>query len=85
MLYLFVRTRPRRVPPAIASQRDLRFAEGFNWNPVFESVIERDAIVLDGVARYSEIGGLLAGWPRCGAVLVASPERFSVVAGPYTK
>lgn len=85
MIYLFIQTRRRRLSREVAAQLETRFADGQNWTPVFESVLNRDHVALEGVASYSAIGGLLAGWPRCHIALVASPEEFFVVAGPYTR
>lgn len=85
MIYLFVQTRQRKVPAEVAAQLHGRFADRRLWKAVWESVVDRDHVVLDGVAAYSQLGGLLAGWPRCQVALVASPNDLLVVPGPYTK
>ena len=85
LLYLFVKTRRRKVPNVIAGQREVRFADRKKWRPIIELVIERDHIVLQGITAYSAAGGLLAGWPQSQMALVASPNQFAVVPGPCTK
>ena len=85
LLYLFVKTKRRKVPNVMAGQSDIRFEDRTKWRPILERVIERDHIVLQGIAAYSAAGGLLAGWPQSQVALVASPNQFAVVPGPYTK
>ena len=85
LLYLFVKTRRRTVPASIAAQSESRFADRKKWLPVIESVVDRDYVILHGIAAYSAAGGLLAGWPQCRIALVASPNEFAVIPGPFTK
>lgn len=85
LLYLFVKTKRRKVPNVIAGQSEFRFEDSKKWRPIMEAVIERDHIVLQGIAAYSAAGGLLAGWPQSQVALVASPYQFAVVPGPCTK
>ncbi len=84
MLYLFVKTRRRHVPKAIAALASDRFSNLEKWRPVIESVIERDYQVLRGLTAYSATGSLLAGWPQCRVAIVASPNEFAVIPGPFT-
>lgn len=85
MVFLFVQTRRRKVPAEVAALLENRFAEGWDWQPVFESIIDREYVTLDGVTSYSKLGGLFAGWTSCRVALVASPGEFAVVSGPYTR
>jgi len=85
LLFLFIKTRRRTVPPAVAAQRESRFANRNKWRPIMESVIEQDHLVLRGFTAYSATGSLLSGWPSCRVALVASPNEIAVVPGPFTK
>ena len=85
LLYLFVKTRRRTVPVAVTGQLERQFADRMKWRPIMQSVLERDHVVLRGVVAYSATGGLLSGWPQCHVALVASPNEFAVVPGPFTK
>ncbi|MGI9470035.1 MAG: DUF3592 domain-containing protein [Rubripirellula sp.] len=85
LLYLFVKTKRRVVPDVVAAQQTNRFEDDQTWKPIVQSVLERDHVVVEGIAAYSATGGLLAGWPQCRVALIASPNEFAVVPGPFTK
>lgn len=38
-----------------------------------------------GFTAYPVYGSLFAGWPACRVALVATPNEFAVVPGPFTK
>jgi hypothetical protein len=84
LLYVFVRTRRRRVPKRISAQLENRFSDRRHWRPVLQTVVDEDHVVLVGTTVFPTSGSLLSGWPSCRTALVATPNEFAVVPGPYT-
>lgn len=85
LLYLFAKTKRRKVPVHIVDRKENQLSNIETWRPTMKSVLERDYVVLEGTATHSAAGGLFAGWPQCHIALIASPNEFAVVPGPYTK
>lgn len=85
LLFLFVKMKRRVVPAEVAAQQENRFEDLAKWRPILTSVVDRDHLLLNGFTAYSATGSLLAGWPQCRVALIATPNEFAVVPGPFTK